>query len=400
MYRRLKDFRRIATRYDNCVDTILSATLVAPSLQGSSFRSRPQKLTHLRNYSVILLQHFRHSSAAGDNMGVVLRGVIFLAAASISVGISFWISPDRLSAIGLMDASLAHSNSLVRETTLFEVQAAKYGFLGLAVLLLILWQVMPRIVNSAWYNRIPEEKRRFPKAYEAHQAQLYTVTAYVAWGALVLAVLFLMFGRLTLPPEWLIEIGREDGILETTSVLLLLAASVLALRVALRAGWSAIGAMHAFLAFLFFVMFGEEISWGQRILNIETPEALRELNVQQEINLHNMMGYFFDHLFILCFFIWGCIVPILYWSSASWRWCQSRIGLPFPSMGLAIAMLLVTLMQDQLTDVFLGRVPHLRVPELREFLSAICFMLLMLESRHLVPFTPMEALRGNEVPSE
>jgi hypothetical protein len=33
---------------------------------------------------------------------------------------------------------------------------------------------------------------------------------------------------------------------------------------------------------------GEEISWGQRVFSIETPQALMERNAQQELNLHNL----------------------------------------------------------------------------------------------------------------
>jgi len=41
-------------------------------------------------------------------------------------------------------------------------------------------------------------------------------------------------------------------------------------------------------ALLFFVAAGEEISWGQRIFHVETPEALKQTNVQQEITIHNL----------------------------------------------------------------------------------------------------------------
>jgi hypothetical protein len=33
---------------------------------------------------------------------------------------------------------------------------------------------------------------------------------------------------------------------------------------------------------------GEEISWGQRILNIETPDIIKKQNAQKEITLHNL----------------------------------------------------------------------------------------------------------------
>lgn len=42
------------------------------------------------------------------------------------------------------------------------------------------------------------------------------------------------------------------------------------------------------LAALFFFGGGEEISWGQRILGLQTPEALAEINNKDEINLHNL----------------------------------------------------------------------------------------------------------------
>lgn len=33
---------------------------------------------------------------------------------------------------------------------------------------------------------------------------------------------------------------------------------------------------------------GEEISWGQRVFDIQTPAALAERNAQRELNLHNL----------------------------------------------------------------------------------------------------------------
>lgn len=62
----------------------------------------------------------------------------------------------------------------------------------------------------------------------------------------------------------------------------------------------ALGALAAFrhrlniwlwgLALMFFVVAGEEVSWGQRLFGMETPAALRESNVQNEFNLHNLQG--------------------------------------------------------------------------------------------------------------
>ena len=41
---------------------------------------------------------------------------------------------------------------------------------------------------------------------------------------------------------------------------------------------------------ILFVAAGEELSWGQRLLGLQTPPALQEINAQDEINLHNLYG--------------------------------------------------------------------------------------------------------------
>jgi hypothetical protein len=47
---------------------------------------------------------------------------------------------------------------------------------------------------------------------------------------------------------------------------------------------------------IFFIGAMEEISWGQRIFGIETPEYLLERNAQNELNIHNINKKFFDVL--------------------------------------------------------------------------------------------------------
>lgn len=53
-----------------------------------------------------------------------------------------------------------------------------------------------------------------------------------------------------------------------------------------RRWWHA--AAYAVLALGCFAAAGEEISWAQRVLGLETPEPLRESNEQKEITLHNL----------------------------------------------------------------------------------------------------------------
>jgi hypothetical protein len=59
---------------------------------------------------------------------------------------------------------------------------------------------------------------------------------------------------------------------------------------------------------------GEEVSWGQRIIGIETPELLKQTNYQQELNLHNMNAFTglldADKLFLVFWVVLGVLVPI------------------------------------------------------------------------------------------
>ncbi len=48
------------------------------------------------------------------------------------------------------------------------------------------------------------------------------------------------------------------------------------------------------LSIMFFFGAGEEISWGQRIFNLQTPEYLSNINDQNEPNIHNINKKFFD----------------------------------------------------------------------------------------------------------
>ncbi|MCA9401014.1 MAG: hypothetical protein KC713_05270 [Candidatus Omnitrophica bacterium] len=85
----------------------------------------------------------------------------------------------------------------------------------------------------------------------------------------------------------------EDGLLESTSVLFYAAASLIFLLGCRNRRWKNIWYWGYFL--LFFFIAGEEISWGQRILGLATPESMKTMNVQGEMNLHNVDGIH-DHI--------------------------------------------------------------------------------------------------------
>lgn len=63
------------------------------------------------------------------------------------------------------------------------------------------------------------------------------------------------------------------------------------------------------LGFLFIAL--EEISWGQRLLNIQAPYLIEQLNYQSELNLHNTVNLEFSELFSYVLIIWIFALPIL-----------------------------------------------------------------------------------------
>jgi hypothetical protein len=81
---------------------------------------------------------------------------------------------------------------------------------------------------------------------------------------------------------------REDSLLEWLQVASYLAAFLLAGRSALGLhGW--VAAAFGVFALGCLVAAGEEVSWGQRLFGIDTPDGLEGLNNQEELNVHDVV---------------------------------------------------------------------------------------------------------------
>lgn len=105
------------------------------------------------------------------------------------------------------------------------------------------------------------------------------------------------------------------------------------------------------LGCLFFFAFGEEISWGQRIFGIETPEVLKEINAQDELNIHNIQifhgkdaegqskGFLarmtnIDRLFSIFWFTYCFLVPSVYKKSLRAADFLNRLALPIVPLSI------------------------------------------------------------------
>lgn len=123
------------------------------------------------------------------------------------------------------------------------------------------------------------------------------------WPMLLMAgMIFTMYSIFLLDADSVYRLTREDGLVETAGALLFLVASIVFGMVYLhRVGArheltdpTRVGrrnVFHLLLCLLFLLAFLEEISWGQRVFGIETPAAIRQLNRQGEINIHNLRWF-------------------------------------------------------------------------------------------------------------
>jgi len=90
----------------------------------------------------------------------------------------------------------------------------------------------------------------------------------------------------------------------------------------------------------------EEISWGQRIFNIQTPAFLAARNLQEEINIHNL-EYGRTHalfhvatLFIAFCLVYFLIIPVAAASSKKANHLLNRIGIPLVPLHMGLLFLL------------------------------------------------------------
>jgi len=122
----------------------------------------------------------------------------------------------------------------------------------------------------------------------------------------------------------------EDGFVENGSAIFLISSSILLIyrffklykqkNVLWKVGILA-------MALIFFFGAGEEISWGQRIFNLESSEYFLENNAQGETNLHNMVvdgkkvnKIIFSQLLTVVLVIYLIITPFLF---RKYKWVKN-----------------------------------------------------------------------------
>ncbi len=153
---------------------------------------------------------------------------------------------------------------------------------------------------------------------------------------------------------------REDGFIEWLTVFgLVLCAGATSYRMVTLWGKKKplfIGVL-AFVTVVFIFGAGEEISWGQRILNVETSEFFEEHNAQGEMNLHNLKinGVKINKLIFakglgIAFLLYLAVLTPLYRRRAGVRQFLDRLAFPVPQNYHIIAYVVALIIVEGLTD--------------------------------------------------
>ena len=106
---------------------------------------------------------------------------------------------------------------------------------------------------------------------------------------------------------------------------------------------------------------GEEISWGQRILNIDTPEFFMAHNKQQETGLHNLAfevsgeqvsinKLIFGTGLALGMLVYLCVMTPLYRTKPAFAHWLDRLAVPMPKNYHIAGYLIVVAVVEILID--------------------------------------------------
>ena len=189
----------------------------------------------------------------------------------------------------------------------------------------------------------------------------------------------------------IMQLGQEDGFFEYFTTVCLLVASII-MGFSYRKGYFFL----IFLTILLFFGAGEEISWGQRLVGVETPEELKKVNVQGELNIHNLDIFNrenFDQsvktgfqklltintLYRLFIFAFGFGLPFLVSISGGIKGLAERFKIPVPPFWVGIHFLLAWLAFKAIAATFPLYDPNDNAPEeIFEALTAFVWVMIAL----------------------
>lgn len=176
---------------------------------------------------------------------------------------------------------------------------------------------------------------------------LHSVAAFSILGA----IFYVQYEK----PVLYIQLIIEDSFGENATFVCYLLASLL-LGLAMLANKSVRKPGYILLAFTLFTIGMEEISWGQRLLRIETPEVVANLSDQSEINVHNIIErkLNIETIFNYLVLIWISFFTLAFQLSSYVRSLALQWGVPrvsFTALPYFIISMLVYFLRPYINSV-------------------------------------------------
>jgi len=176
---------------------------------------------------------------------------------------------------------------------------------------------------------------------------------------------------------------REDGLVEWLTFVVLMMMSVYSFAISFHFDQSnetkVAGRVWLFMGLLFLFGAMEEISWGQRILGVESPEWFLKHNRQFETNVHNLVIYgvnlnkaVFGLFLGILVLIHMLGVPILYRLNRSFKNFINRWAIPIPQNYQILLFIIVNI----ILQYHLGLTK--KVSEMRELSNCFFFFLILI----------------------
>lgn len=167
---------------------------------------------------------------------------------------------------------------------------------------------------------------------------------FCAVGFVAVHCLFVVFYYQT--PDFFKKINVEDGPMENGSAIFYLLGAVFFVFVVARSKHWLSRTWAILFALAFFVLAGEEVSWGQRLFDYHV-EAVEEINSQGEFNIHNLEQFHAHQwlnaprLLTMGSLAFGIILPVMLTLS---KWFQNllvdTLRFPIPHAVIGICFFL------------------------------------------------------------
>lgn len=181
-----------------------------------------------------------------------------------------------------------------------------------------------------------------------------TLIEKIAYGALLVIFAFGIYFSNTDTFYFENVYVKEDGFAEYGTALFLFCSSILLLYrlIKLYKYKKPLWMFGMFVIALVFIFgAGEEISWGQRIFNVESSEYFLENNAQGETNLHNMVvdgkkinKIIFSQLLTVVLIIYLIITPFIYRKFEFIKNLANMFAVPIVKWHQTIAFLISTVL--------------------------------------------------------